>query len=68
MARSPSVENLQADLRCNDCQNQFVDWVPHESVESEQRGTIGWTPAIRQYGTNGVTCPECGSENIGLQH
>jgi Zn finger protein HypA/HybF involved in hydrogenase expression len=55
----PIIEYREAEILCRDCQNRFVALVPHDAIESDQHGIIGWVPAKES--TRDVTCPACGS-------
>jgi hypothetical protein len=62
MARRTSRrERLPAELECNDYGHQFEGWAWFESVESAERGILGWQPV--KGGALDV-CPECGSDRI----
>jgi len=45
VARPSKRVRRQANIECNDCGHRFVDRAWFESYESDERGTIGWTPA-----------------------
>jgi hypothetical protein len=60
----PRTENRPTNVECNNG-HQFVASVPHEAVESQERGIIDWVPA--KGATSGITCPSCGSRLIRLQ-
>ena len=57
MARSPRRRRIPANLQCNVCGHQFVARAWYVSIETKNRGTIGWV----QDSTNGARCPSCGS-------
>ncbi|MDP9486419.1 MAG: hypothetical protein M3Q49_11680 [Actinomycetota bacterium] len=62
MARPSRREKRQAGLRCNNCGNEFLGMAWYASIETPDRGTIGWNkdkPAAR--------CPSCGSNLTGFR-
>ncbi len=44
MARPPRRERRRANLHCNACGHQFVGRAWFVSIETSDRGTIGWVP------------------------
>jgi hypothetical protein len=61
--RGPKRKRMLAKLQCNSCGHPFEDEAWFVSIESEERGTIGWN----QDSTEGVTCESCGSRFIRFQ-
>ena len=63
MARPSKYERRVTKLQCNRCDHRFQDRVMHVSIETVDRGTLGWVP--RSF--DGLACPACGLEAIGPQ-
>ena len=66
MASAAKREKRLTGLQCNECGDQFDGWAWFVSIESEEAGTIGWNRD--RGGTEGNTCPNCGSELIRYQN
>ncbi len=51
-----------ANLECNSCGHQFVGRARFVSIETSDRGTVGWNPDRDD--ARGNICPRCGSEFV----
>lgn len=58
----PPMEKHLTDIKCNDCDHEFVDRAWYEEDINYEQGRTGWI--LARAGTRGVSCHKCGSPSV----